>query len=153
MNTVMLYTIRARKTAARPRMLRIIRRPSRLRWVWQCQHRSSGNGWQHPAASACSTLPGQSCRHPLTDGHLNARLAHCEEGVKGRFDRIAPTLKSIAGIPRGTDFAEQREVAAQWLDTRCRSRLLDDAVSGQDNEGTVACLGVCFRRYTAAQFR
>ncbi|MEZ5476457.1 MAG: carboxysome shell carbonic anhydrase [Thiolinea sp.] len=155
MNTRNAYTIRARKTAARPRMLRhhqaSVQAPVGLAVPTPQQPETAGSTLPHPA---CSTLPGQSCRHPLTDGHLNARLAHCEEGVKGRFDRIAPTLKSIAGIPRGTDFAEQaREVAAQWLDYALPERLLDDAwVSGPDMKALYAWCVFSALKTAAAQF-
>lgn len=64
----------------------------------------------HPA---CSTLPEKVCHHPLTNGHANARLAHCEEGVKGRFGAIEPALKMIAALPQTGSFIEQAQAIAQ----------------------------------------
>lgn len=75
-----------------------------------------------------------SHRHPLADQHTNARLAHCEETVKGRFDAITPALQTLAGLPCGTDFAEQAQaVALQQLGYRLPERILNSAwVSGVD---------------------
>ena len=39
-----------------------------------------------------NTAAAGSPRHPLANQHANARLAHCEETVKGRFEAIAPAL-------------------------------------------------------------
>ena len=105
----------------------------------------------HPA---CDSLPVTPCRHPLTDGYTNARLAYCEDAVKGRFDMIAPSLKDIAGLPRGTDFSAQaREIAARWLDYPLPEQLLEDAwVSGPDMKTLYAwCVFSALKR-SAAQF-
>jgi carboxysome shell carbonic anhydrase len=65
------------------------------------------------AVSTSSTLPLQDGRHPLADKMTNARLAHCEEAVKGRFDAITPTLKEISALQHLTDFPQRAQALAQ----------------------------------------
>lgn len=104
--------------------------------------------------SACASIPALPCRHPLTDGYMNARLAHCEDSVKGRFDVIAPTLKNIAGIPRGAGFAARaRDIASQWLDYELPERLLNDAwIIGPDMKALYASCVFSALKASAAQF-
>ena len=105
MNTRNAYNIRASKPQANSNSLR---RAGATAPVGLAV--SDAPAMPHPA---CASLPAASCRHPLTDGHMNARLAHCEDSVKGRFDLIAPTLKNIAGMPRGAGFAGQAAAAQE----------------------------------------
>ena len=73
-------------------------------------------------------------QHPLTDGYMNARLAHCEDSVKGRFDAIVPTLKTIAGLPYGADFVERaQQLARQAMDFDLPQEVMENAwVDGPD---------------------
>lgn len=155
MNTRNAYNIRSRKAQARPAVLRhngVTTAPVGLAVAQAApQPVFDATVLPHPA---CASLPAASCRHPLTNGHMNARLAHCEDSVKGRFDMIAPTLKNIAGIPRGAGFAAQaREIAAQWLDYELPERLLDDAwISGPDMKALYAHCVFSALKTSAAQF-
>lgn len=86
---------------------------------------------------ACDTLPGRSCRHPLTNLQENAQLARCEEAIKGRFDAIVPALKKLAHLQHAQhekDFMVQAQVlAANELGTELPEKLLDNAwVDGLD---------------------
>lgn len=82
--------------------------------------------------------PGR--QHPLTDGHTNARLAHCEEMVKGMFDAIKPTLKEIAILPYGSGFVTHaRQIAARSLGYELPEKLLDNAwIDGPDMKALYA---------------
>ena len=53
--------------------------------------------------------PSGSNHHVLTDGYTNARLAHCEDSVKGRFDVIEETLRKISNLHYGEGFIEQAQ--------------------------------------------
>lgn len=105
----------------------------------------------HPA---CASLPEHVCRHPLTDRNTNARLARCEESVKGRFDAIVPTLKLLAGLPRGEDFAARaRSLAYERLDCELPAALLDDAwVAGPDIKALYAHCAFAALRAATEQF-
>lgn len=107
--------------------------------------------YPHPA---CSTLPARSCRHPLTDGHANARLAHCEEFVKGKFDAIEPTLKAIAGLPYSKEFAERaQQIATEALDFDLPEQLLNDAwVVGPDMKALYAHCAFAALKASAEKF-
>ncbi|MGV6850694.1 MAG: carboxysome shell carbonic anhydrase, partial [bacterium] len=77
---------------------------------------------------SCQGLPARSISHPLSDGYMNARLAHCEDSVKGRFDAIVPTLKRIASLSYGDDFVEQAsKIAGQYLDFDIPKSLLHNS--------------------------
>jgi carboxysome shell carbonic anhydrase len=106
---------------------------------------------EHPA---CPSLPERQCRHPLTDHQVNARLAVCEESVKGRFDAIVPTLKAIAALPRGEGFASQAQaLAGERLGFPLPEALLDDAwVCGPDIRGLYAHCAFAALRAAARQF-
>ncbi|HNE14809.1 MAG TPA: carboxysome shell carbonic anhydrase [Rhodocyclaceae bacterium] len=82
------------------------------------------------AAPAGESLP----RHHLSDRRVNARLAHCEDSVKGRFDAIAPTLKSLSALQHLEDFPVQAQrLARERLGYELPQGILDDAwVSGLD---------------------
>ncbi len=67
-------------------------------------------------------------RHVLADRMANARLAHCEESVKGRFARIVPALQRAVGLQAMPDFAERAQaVIRDALGCELPTRLLDDA--------------------------
>lgn len=106
---------------------------------------------EHPA---CASLPERACRHPLTDRNANARLARCEESVKGRFEAIVPTLKLIAGLPRGEDFAERAQaLACDRLGYELPADLLDDAwVAGPDIRALYAHCAFAALRVSTEQF-
>lgn len=91
----------------------------------------------HPA---CSTLPDKVCHHALTDGHANARLAHCEEAVKGRFGAIEPALKKIAALPHSESFVEQAQaIARQALGYELPESVLGNSwISGPDMKALYA---------------
>lgn len=79
-------------------------------------------------------------RHPLANQHVNARLAHCEESVKGRFEAIVPALQAIAGLHLGAGFSAQAQAIAEArLGYRLPERILNDAwVSGVDMKALYA---------------
>ncbi|MDI6745870.1 MAG: carboxysome shell carbonic anhydrase [Rhodocyclaceae bacterium] len=81
-----------------------------------------------------SCLAGDARAHPLADRASNARLARCEESVKGRFEAIVPTLKAISGLQHGRDFtACAQQLAEERLGHRLPDSILDDAwVAGLD---------------------
>ncbi len=75
-----------------------------------------------------------SPRHPLADRAMNARLAHCEDSVKGRFDAIVPTLKSLSALQHLEDFpAQAQRIAGERLGYPLPAVILEDAwVGGLD---------------------
>ncbi|OQX14827.1 MAG: carboxysome shell carbonic anhydrase [Thiothrix lacustris] len=90
-----------------------------------------------PVANAAAV---GSHRHPLANQHANARLAHCEESVKGRFEAIPPALQAIAGLHLGAGFSTQAQAIAETqLGYRLPERILNDAwVSGVDMKALYA---------------
>jgi carboxysome shell carbonic anhydrase len=67
-------------------------------------------------------------RHPLADQRMNARLAHCEESVKGRFEAIVPALKALADLHTGEEFVDQAQaIAQQRLGYRLPETILERA--------------------------
>ncbi len=90
-----------------------------------------------PVASAAAV---DSHRHPLANQHANARLAHCEESVKGRFEAIVPALQAIAGLHLGAGFSAQAQAIAEaQLGYRLPDGILNDAwISGVDNKALYA---------------
>nr|CAA6820447.1 MAG: carboxysome shell protein CsoS3 [uncultured Thiotrichaceae bacterium] len=99
-------------------------------------------------------MPVRNQQHPLTDGYTNARLAHCEDSVKGRFDAIVPTLKTIAGLPYGADFIQRaQQVANQNLGFELPEHLLDSAwVGGVDMKALYAECSFSALKAAAEQF-
>ncbi len=73
-------------------------------------------------------------RHPLANRAMNARLAHCEDSVKGRFDAIVPALKALSAQQHLADFPERaRRMAREQLGYDLPQGILDDAwVAGLD---------------------
>lgn len=73
-------------------------------------------------------------RHALVDRQMNARLAHCEDSVKGRFDAIVPTLRSLSALQHLDDFPARAQAAArERLGYPLPQGILDDAwVAGLD---------------------
>lgn len=85
-----------------------------------------GQTTTEPSATSCGSLPPLQTRHPLTDGYMNARLAHCEESVNGRFDAIIPTLKAIADRPYGAGYIhDAQKMANQYLGYSLPEKVLD----------------------------
>ncbi len=72
--------------------------------------------------------------HALVDRQTNARLAHCEESVKGRFDAIVPTLKAISALQHLDDFTTRAQaMAKEQLGYTLPPGILEDAwVGGLD---------------------
>ena len=158
MNTRNAYKIRARKAAARSATAPIGRHATAPVGLGISPTAPATHDSDAPAAlfphPACSTLPDRSCRHPLTDGHANARLAHCEEFVKGKFDAIEPTLKAIAGLPYTDEFAERaQQIARQALEFELPKQLLNDAwVVGPDMKALYAHSAFAALKASAAKF-
>jgi len=76
----------------------------------------------------------QRFRHPLADRKMNARLAHCEDSVKGRFDAIVPTLRTLSAQQHLEDFpARAQALAKERLGYELPAGILEDAwVAGLD---------------------
>lgn len=103
---------------------------------------------------SCRGLPARGVAHPLADGFMNARLAHCEDSVKGRFDGIVPALKRIAALNYGTDYIEQvKKIASQHFDFELPEKLLEDAwVDGADMKALYAYCSFAALKASAEQF-
>lgn len=99
-------------------------------------------------------MPALGSQHPLTDGYTNARLAHCEDSVKGRFDAIVPSLKKIAGLPYGADFVERaQQIARQSMGFDLPDDLMDNAwVDGPDMKALYAQCSFSALTAAAEQF-
>lgn len=146
MNTRNAYNIRARKASQQPTAAA----PVGLA-VPVAEPPSKAETIKHPA---CDTLPEASCRHPLTDGHTNARLAHCEDSVKGRFEAIVPTLRGISGLNFGTGFMQSAQhIAQEKLGYELPQNLLENAwVSGPDMRRLFAYCTFTALKDSAEQF-
>lgn len=73
-------------------------------------------------------LDKPALHHPLTDFVMNARLAHCEDSVKGRFDAIAPTLRTLSAQQHMEDFpARAQRIARDQLGYELPAGILEDA--------------------------
>ncbi|MEW5771466.1 MAG: carboxysome shell carbonic anhydrase [Pseudomonadota bacterium] len=101
-------------------------------------------------APAADAMP----RHRLADRRANARLAHCEDSVKGRFDAIVPTLKAISALQHLDDFPVQAQrLARERLGHELPQGILDDAwVSGLDLKALYAHCAFAALKAAAAQF-
>lgn len=88
------------------------------------------------AESSTTSVRGsdQALRHTLVDRQMNARLAHCEDSVKGRFDAIAPALRAVSALQHEDDFpARAQKIAREQLGYSLPQDILDDAwVAGLD---------------------
>lgn len=93
-------------------------------------------------------------RHPLADRNTNARLAHCEESVKGRFEAIVPALKAISALQHQDDFtARAQSLAREQLGYELPEALLEDAwVAGPDLKALYAHCAFAALKAAAAQF-
>ncbi len=141
MNTRNAYALRARRQAAQAQPTAAAAMPARPRDA----------GWAVDAGRSSDLAPG---RHPLTDRGMNARLAVCEESVKGRFDAIVPTLKEIAGLSQGEDYVVRAQALARdRLGFELPARYLEDAwVAGADfkslyADGVFAALDAAGRQF------
>ncbi len=99
-------------------------------------------------------MPVLGTQHPLADGYINARLAYCEDSVKGRFDAIVPALKQIAALPYGADFVERaQEIARQSVGFDLPQDLLENAwVGGVDMKALYAQCSFSALKAAADQF-
>ncbi len=79
-------------------------------------------------------------RHPLADRNTNARLAHCEDSVKGRFEAIVPTLRKLSSLQHLEDFPSRAQVIARdELGYALPEGVLTDAwVAGMDMKALYA---------------
>lgn len=155
MNTRNAYALRARAAAARPAERAPAAAPHGLGTARATlPARPSLTSVVAPPHPACGTLPERACRHPLADRRANARLAHCEESVKGRFDAIVPALKALAALPRGEDFpARAQALARERLGWELPPHLLDDAwVAGPDLKALYAHCAFAALKAAAGQF-
>ncbi len=74
------------------------------------------------------TLRSTHPLHPLTRGDDNRRLADYEQAVKAAFDRIVPTLKTIAACQHDRDFERQaQDLAVSMLGFRLPEPVLEQA--------------------------
>lgn len=91
-------------------------------------------------AVSCDSLPQRSCRHPLTNLQENAQLARCEETIKGRFDAVVPTLKTLANLQHESDFiAQAQSYANKMLGHELPTSLLENAwLNGLDMQAMYA---------------
>ncbi|MCB1756131.1 MAG: carboxysome shell carbonic anhydrase [Gammaproteobacteria bacterium] len=146
MNTRNAYTMRARRNAQAVAPVGLAVAPRATESAGE-----SGRIFKHPA---CRTLPTRFCRHPLTDGYTNARLAHCEDAVKGLFDHIEPTLKRLAGLPVSEGYlAEAQRLVRQELGFELPTPLLDSAwVKGPDMRALYAHCAFSALKASAARF-
>ncbi len=110
-------------------------------------HHANPRYERHPA---CSTLPQASCRHPLTDLAANTQLGQCEDTVKGRFDRIVPFLRTVAGIATGVEYVTRvQELAQSSLGHTFPEGLLSDNwINGHNLKGLFGY--AAFKALTAA---
>jgi carboxysome shell carbonic anhydrase len=85
-------------------------------------------------SSSAARGNGQGLRHTLVDRQMNARLAHCEDSVKGRFDAIVPTLRKMSALQHLDDFpARAQAIAKEQLGYPLPEGILEDAwVAGLD---------------------
>lgn len=95
------------------------------------------------------TVAGER-RHPLADRNTNARLAHCEDSVKGRFEAIVPTLRKLSSLQHLEDFPARAQVIANdALGYTLPDETLTDAwVAGMDMKALYA--HCAFKALTAA---
>ncbi len=93
-------------------------------------------------------------RHPLADRHTNARLAYCEDSVKGRFEAIAPALKALSAVQHLEDFPNlAQNIARERLGYPLPQGILDDAwVAGLDLKALYAHCAFSALKGAAAQF-
>lgn len=79
-------------------------------------------------------------RHPLVDRNTNARLAHCEDSVKGRFEAIVPTLRKLSSLQHLEDFpARAQGIARDELGYTLPEDILTDSwVAGMDMKALYA---------------
>lgn len=83
---------------------------------------------------ACVPGAGQPCRHALVDVELNARLHAYEQTLRGRFEAIEDTLRTMSAWQHERDFVERAQALAQQrLDLQWPLAALESAwVAGVD---------------------
>ena len=106
------------------------------------------------AQPVCPTLPNQMCKHSLVNRMANARLARCEESVKGRFEAVVPTLQALRAWQYEPDFAERAQAFSQrQLGHRLPDEILERAwVAGLDLKTLYAYCVFGALKASAAQF-
>ncbi len=90
----------------------------------QTESSRPAQGDARPRMSVTSTVG----LHPLTDNTQNQRLYHYEQGVKGAFDAIVPTLKRISALQHEVDFERKAQsIARDQLGFELPEDILADA--------------------------
>lgn len=150
MNTRNAYNIRARRNRQTGQVTAPVGLGTGAR-ATATAHAASSTVIEHPS---CSTLPTRSCSHPLTDGYTNARLAHCEDAVKGLFDSIEPTLQRVSAIAHAPDFVDQAQrLIKSELGFDTPDALLQDAwISGPDLRSLYSHSAFSALKTSAARF-
>ncbi len=131
MNTRNAYALRARASQRQhPPMAAVAPRPAQPAAVLAGVSAAAPFGLGTRQGSLPTRLG--SDRHVLADRAANARLAQCEESVKGRFARIVPALQRVVALQATADFAERaqgvvRDALGCAPGCELPARLLDDA--------------------------
>lgn len=71
------------------------------------------SGRDVPANPACVISAEQACEHALVDPELNRRLYAYEQQVRGRFEVIVDTLKTLSAFQHEMDFVARAQRIAQ----------------------------------------
>ena len=102
----------------------------------------------------CESMSVNACRHALTDGNANARLAHCEDAVKGQFDAVEPTLKRVAAMAYADDYTDKaKRLVQSELGFDVPDSLLADAwVNGPDMRSLYAFCAFSVLKASAVRF-
>lgn len=152
MNTRNAYNIRAQKTSGNKPGINV--QASSSAPVGLAVQKIVNSNPYKLAGMSSAKKPLNSGQHPLTDGYNNARLAHCEDAVKGRFEAIEETLRLIASIPYGEGFKERAQhIANIGLGYSLPESVINDAwVSGPDMKALYAYCTFSALKASAAQF-
>jgi carboxysome shell carbonic anhydrase len=154
MNTRNAYNIRARQTSGNSSGHNVRAKPA-ARVGLAVPKTVNKNPYKLAGHSTSRTKTSLSSgQHPLTDGYNNARLAHCEDAIKGRFESIEETLRLIASIPNGEGFKEKAQhIAARGLGFSLPEKALDNAwISGPDMKAIYAYCTFSALKASAAKF-
>ncbi|MHB8252702.1 MAG: carboxysome shell carbonic anhydrase [Acidiferrobacter sp.] len=106
------------------------------------------------ASPARANQSERAPRHPLVERAANARLARCEESVKGRFEAIVPTLKALSALQHQDEFPERAQaLVRERLGYELPDRILEDAwVAGLDLKAAFAHCVFAALKASAVQF-
>lgn len=107
-----------------------------------------------PTPAVRGGIPLPTGHHSLVDRATNARLARCEESVKGRFEAIVPTLKALSALPYYPDFPERAQaLTREQLGHELPARTLEDAwVAGLDLKAVFSHCVFSALKASAVQF-